>query len=65
MTTMSDLKKAIEDVIQDSVILDGTSNGCTHIEGVLVDKEAFNILIAEYNIHFIEPEDKQEEYELS
>ena len=60
---MKDLRKAIEDVIEDSIVVNVNGSLCDDT-GILVDETKFNTLIAEYNIHFVEPEDKQEEYNL-
>lgn len=56
---MKDLREAIFNVLNYSVPVK-FSYPQGEIEGHLVDPYHFKILLAEYNIHFIEPEDKQE-----
>lgn len=57
---MKDLREAIFNVFNHSIPVKFTSNKAPLV-GYLVNREHMDILLAEYNIHFIEPEDKQEE----
>jgi hypothetical protein len=55
---MKDLREAIFNVFNHSIPVKFTNS--KEIIGYLVNKEHMDILLAEYNIHFIEPEDEQE-----
>lgn len=56
MATMDDLKEAIFMVLGNAILLTDTNY---RLDGFLVPEEELRILQAEYNIHFVEPEDDQ------
>jgi len=58
---MKDLNGAIAEIFNHCVPI----KYCDKQIGYVVEKERLEILLAEYNIHFIEPEDKQMEIEKS
>lgn len=58
---MKDLREAIFNVFNHSIAVKFTGDKKNETVGYLVGAEHMKILLAEYNIHFIEPEDKQEE----
>ncbi len=60
MTVMTDLKDAIEHVLIDAAAWDGTP--WADEKFCKVDRRVMKQLQAEYNIHFIEPDEEQIEW---
>ena len=59
MTVMSDLQKAILDVLQDATRASSEYDAADDDDNMVVSHERLKVLQAEYNIYFVEPEDKQ------
>lgn len=59
MTVMNDLRQAILDVLQDATPAQSEYDAADDDDNMVVSLERLKVLQAEYNIHFVEPDEQQ------